>query len=91
MHLQQSLFYKKYILSLGWDVIKIDGVYMFYRRFFLLGAFAKIQRMKKLPRLEKLIPILKKLRVKTIIVEAEYTMDQKKFRAWCQKLSKFFK
>jgi len=50
--LRQSKPYVTHMKNLGWQVIKIKGVYCYLRHFPLLGNFIKIQRPKKLtPRL----------------------------------------
>ncbi len=88
MYLHQSSLYKKYILSLRWNAETVDGSYVYYKKFPLLGGFVKIQRPKKLPAISKLVPFLHNIGVNKISVEPEYSMDRKKFSAWCRKLSK---
>lgn len=45
----------------------------------------------KLPNISKLAKFLKNVGIKKIAVEAEYTMDQKKFSTWCKQLARHVK
>jgi len=91
MEVQQTPLYRDYILSLGWSVGMIDDVAIFYRHLPFMGVMAKIQRPNMLPYLPKLIPFLRQLRVKTVLVEPIATEDPIQFAAYVQSLSKFFK
>ncbi len=91
MHLQQSSLYLQYIRALKWNIATIDGVHIFYKKFFLIGGIAKIQRPIKLPAVSKVIKLLNDVGIKKIAIEAEYTLDQKKFSAWCKQLRRHTK
>ncbi len=88
MYLQQSSLYQQYIRALKWNVATIDGAHLFYKKFPLIGGISKIQRPMKLPAVSKVVKFLNEIGIKKISVEAEYTMDQKKFSAWCRKLTR---
>lgn len=91
MEVQQSLLYRQYILSLGWSVATIDGVAIFYKKLPFVGVMAKIQRPVILPYLPKLIPFLRTLHVRSIVVEPNASEDKIQFRSYINSLSKFFK
>lgn len=82
MEIQQSPFYASYIKSLGWQVEKVDGSNLFIKRFPLYGGFAKLQRCPKLPKVDQLLPILKKYRVKQFAIEPDASVQQKVFDQW---------
>ncbi|MBI3577491.1 peptidoglycan bridge formation glycyltransferase FemA/FemB family protein [Candidatus Gottesmanbacteria bacterium] len=86
MYLQQSSLYRQYILALKWNVAIVDGAHIFYKKFPLIGGIAKIQRPKKLPAVSKVVAFLNSVGIKKIAVEAEYSMDPKKFSTWCNQL-----
>ena len=91
MEVQQTSLYRDYILSLGWSVGEIDGVAVFYKHLPFVGVMAKIQRPIALPYIPKLIPFLRQLRVKTLLVEPNANEDQIQFASYILSLSKFFK
>lgn len=91
MHLQQSSLYRKYIDALHWNIATIDGVHIFYKKFFLIGGISKLQRPKKLPNVSQLVKFLNNMGINKIAVEVEYTMDQKKFSVWCKQLRRHTK
>lgn len=86
MEIQQSPPYASYIKSLGWQVEKVDGSNLFLKRFPLLGGFAKLQRCTKLPRVDKLLPILEKYQVKKLAVEPDACIPQDTFTLWIDSL-----
>ena len=88
MELQQSPLYARYVQTLHWRVVTIDGTNIFLRNIPFNGTFAKIQRPKKLPSLKKLIPILKTNGVSTVIAEAAAGQNPEQFHAWCNDLKK---
>jgi len=90
MEVQQSLLYRKYILSLGWSVATIDTVAVFYKKLPFVGVMAKIQRPTSLPYLPKLIPFLQHLHVRSVLVEPIASENQESFRTYLHSLSKFF-
>lgn len=90
MEVQQSLLYRKYILSLGWSVATIDGVAIFYKKLPFVGVMAKIQRPTSLPYLPKLIPFLRHLHVRSVLVEPTAGENQESFQMYIHSLSKFF-
>lgn len=91
MYLQQSSLYQQYIRALKWNVVHIDGVALFYKKFPLIGGVAKIQRPRKLPAVYKVVKFLNEIGIKKISVEVEHSMDQKEFSAWCRQLIKHVK
>lgn len=91
MEIQQSPQYKKYIASVGWNIITVDGVQIFIKHIPLIGTLAKIQRPEVLPFLPKLIPILQKNHVTIVAPEPLSSQNQEEFSKWIKGLSKFFK
>jgi len=90
MDLQQSSFYKKYVQSIGWIVITVDGINIYIKNIPLLGTLAKIQRPRLLPYLPKLIPFLKKYHVRKISFEPTANTDQQEYQKMQNSISKFF-
>ena len=86
MEVQQSSLYATYIASLGWRVVELESTNIFVRHFPLFGGLAKIQRSKKLPSLNRLIPLLKTRRIRTVSVEPDSSIRQSTFSSWCNKL-----
>lgn len=91
MEPQQSSLYGEYIKRLGWNVVIVDGIYIFIRKFFLLGGIAKIHRPEKLPNVKKLIPIFKHYAVHTVVIEPISSQNQKQLNIWCRTLSRYVK
>jgi hypothetical protein len=91
MEPQQSSLYGEYIKRLGWSVVMVDGMYVFIRKFFLVGGIAKIHRPEKLPGVKKLIPIFKHYAVRTLVIEPVGSQNQKQLDDWCRTLSRFVK
>lgn len=87
MEIQQSPLYASYIKALGWQVEDVDGSYLFVKRFPIFGGFAKLQRSTKLPRVDKLLPILAKYHVKRLSVEPDCNIKQSVFSQWLTRLS----
>jgi len=90
MEVQQTPLYQKYILSLGWSVRTIDGIAVFYKRLPFVGIMAKIQRPMQLPYIPKLIPFLRQLHVRMLLVEPKADENPTVFIRYIRSLSKFF-
>lgn len=88
MEIQQSPLYARCLQSLGWQTPKVDGFYVFIKKFPLIGGFAKIQRVQKLPNVKKLVSILKRDGVRRIVVEPDASINQTQFSRWCADMSK---
>lgn len=88
MELQQSPLYAEYIDKLGWKIVRTDGARMFYRHIPLMGGLLKIQRPPHLPRISKLLPILKENRVRTVAIEPHPKEDLRKYKRWCATVAK---
>jgi len=86
MELQQSPIYAKYIESLGWTILRVDGVQMFYKKIPLTGGLLKIQRPKKLP---KITDLVQQYRIKTVAIEPHPTQDISTYKRWCTSLGKY--
>lgn len=86
MELQQSSLYAKYIHSLGWIVDQIETDYIYIKKLPFISAIAKIQRVKKLPALTLLLPVLKKNHVGTLAIEPDSTISQKALATWLLKI-----
>jgi hypothetical protein len=91
MEPQQSSLYGEYIKRLGWNAVVVDGMYVFIRRFMILGGIAKIHRPEKLPDIKKLIPIFNQYAVRTLVIEPVSSQNQKQLDAWCRTLSRYVK
>lgn len=86
MEIQQSSVYAAFIRSLGWIVEYIDGIQIFIRSYPLIGGLAKIQRSVLLPNPKKLKTLLKNHNIRTLVVEPDSSMAQKKLTLWCRKI-----
>lgn len=84
MEIQQSALYASYIRSLGWTVETLDGSYIFIKPFPVVGGLAKIQRVTRLPKLNTLLPILRKYHVRSLAIEPDSRMKQGTFTRWCR-------
>jgi lipid II:glycine glycyltransferase (peptidoglycan interpeptide bridge formation enzyme) len=84
MELQQSLIYAKYISSLGWQIITVDGVRMFYKKIPLMGGLLKIQRPKKLPGIPP-------VDVTTIAIEPDVHQNITDYKKWVSALQKKYR
>lgn len=91
MEIQQSSHYAAFITSLGWKVETIDKSYVYIKPFPLIGGLAKLQRIKKLPALSKLLPILARHHVRTLAIEPDSTMNHAAFHAWVRKAKKYIR
>jgi lipid II:glycine glycyltransferase (peptidoglycan interpeptide bridge formation enzyme) len=89
MEPQQSPLYSAYMKSLKWDVISVDGVNAFIKKFPLMGGIIKIHRPAHLPDIKKLIPICKKYAVRRIVIEPVATENQKIFSKWLTKIKPY--
>lgn len=85
MELQQSSLYAKYIKILGWDIITVDNVRMFYKHIPLAGGLLKIQRPKTLPHITDIIHTY---HVKTVAIEPHPKQDIRSYKQWCARVSK---
>ncbi|MBI2404982.1 peptidoglycan bridge formation glycyltransferase FemA/FemB family protein [Candidatus Gottesmanbacteria bacterium] len=91
MELQQSPLYVQYIKTIRWHVLTIDHTHIFIRNIPLSGTIAKIQRPTKLPSVKKLVPLLKKYRVRSVVAEAARDQDPQEFSDWCKTVQQHFK
>lgn len=87
MEPQQSPLYAQYMKSLKWDVISIDGVQVFARKFPLMGGIIKIHRPEHLPDIRKLTPLYKPYNVKRLVIEPIASQDQNEFTSWCKHIN----
>ena len=85
MELQQSPLYAKYIRSLGWTILTVDGAQMFYKKIPFTGGLLKIQRPRTLP---DITPIFKTYNIKTVAIEPHPKQDIQSYKRWCTKISK---
>jgi len=88
MEPQQSSLYSKYMLSLKWEVVQVDGINIFLRKFPILGGIVKIHRPIHLPGVKQLIPILQSKKIKTLVIEPVAAQNQNKLTKWCRAVSK---
>lgn len=86
MELQQSPLYAKYIASLNWKIITVDGVRMFYKKIPFVGGILKIQRPDKLPNITKLVT---GLRIKTVAIDPIEKQNVSEYKRWVKKLNSF--
>lgn len=80
--------YADFIKLLGWQIVSIDGVNIFFKHFPFLGGMAKMHRPEKLPDIKKLSAILKEYKIRSVSVEPDSSVEQKKFTVWIKKLAK---
>ena len=86
MELQQSPLYAKYIQSLGWTIIRVDGAQMFYKYIPFTGGLIKIQRPRTLPDVSS---IIKTYRINTVAIEPHPKQDIQSYKRWCTRVSKY--
>lgn len=88
MEIQQSTRYIQYVELLGWKHEKIEGAYVIYKHFPILGGLAKLQRPTKLPSPNKIIRFIKDNKIKTLAPEPDMSVSQKTFTAWLKQIKK---
>jgi len=88
---QQSPLYAKYMKLLTWDVMAIDGINVFVKRFPLMGAMAKIHRPEKLPSEAKLLPFLQSHAIRRLVIEPAASVSQPTFTRWHRSLPSWVK
>lgn len=69
MDVRQSDLYAQYMLKIGWQVEKIDGIYIYIKKFPLIGSIIKIQRPNKLPNIKVLLKLKQKYHAQSISIE----------------------
>jgi hypothetical protein len=84
---QQSNLYAEYITRLKWNATIFDGQYIFYRSLPILGGMMKIHRPEKLPDTKKLISLIQKKSIRTLVIEPVASQNQKQLDTWCTTLS----
>jgi len=89
MEPQQSSLYAKYMETLKWEVVRMDEVNIFLRKFPILGGIMKIHRPLQLPNIKRLLPILQKNKIKTLVIEPVSSENQTKLNTWCRAVSKY--
>ncbi len=87
MEIQQSSPYRRYLQALGWKILPIEKTYLVVRHFPLIGTIAKLQRASKLPSLSTLTKLIHTHHIRTLAVEPSYTIDQKTFSLWTNKVA----
>lgn len=91
MELQQSPQYGRYIETLKWRVLRVDGVQMFYKKIPLMGGLLKIQRPAYLPSVSKLAKSVKDLSVSTVAIEPKLREDLALYKKWVRGVSKHYR
>lgn len=86
MEPQQSPLYSEYMKRIKWDVVEVDGIRIFMRRFPLMGGIAKIHRPPKLPSLSALLPVLESRRIRRLVLEPDALEPQDRIRQWVRGL-----
>ena len=76
MDLRQSRSYAHYLNLIGWKVERLDGVYVFIKKFPLIGSLIKIQRPEEFPSLEKVENLAKKYRAFQISLEPQKQLEK---------------
>lgn len=71
--IRQSSAYARYIKKIGWQVEKIDGIYIFFKKIPILPAIVKIQRPQKIPNPDKLLVLIRRYRGKSVFIEPDLT------------------
>lgn len=87
MEVQQSPLYAQYIKRLKWNVEKLDGQYVYLKRFPILGTIAKLQRCERLPDAKKTITFLREHKVTSFAPEPAASVTQRLFSSWIGKIS----
>lgn len=87
MEIQQSSLYRRYLQALGWRILPIEKTYLVIRHFPFIGTIAKLQRASKLPSLSTLTKLIHTHHIRTLAVEPSYTIDQKTFSLWTNKVA----
>lgn len=87
MEIQQSSLYRRYLQLLGWKILPIERTYLVIKHFPLIGTIAKLQRCNKLPSISALSKLIAANHIRTFAVEPSYTIDQKKFSQWTNKVA----
>lgn len=87
MEIQQSSLYRRYLQALGWRILPIEKTYLVIRHFPFIGTIAKLQRSNKLPSLSTLTKLIHTHHIRTLAVEPSYTIDQKTFSLWTNKVA----
>ncbi len=85
--IRQTSEYANYLSKIGWNIEKIDGTYIFIKKFPFIGSVIKIQRPEKLS-FAKIEKLAKKIRSFQIIIEPKNKSDQKKLKMNGFRLSK---
>ena len=86
MEIQQSPLYAHYIESLKWAVEKVQGKYLFIKKIPFTGGILKIQRVKSLPPIPKLLPLFRQYNIRTLAVEPDGALQQQFFSRWLKKI-----
>lgn len=89
MEIQQSKPYAQFITSLGWNVVTDGRQYYYLKRLPFLGALLKIQRVRRLPQLRTLLPILKAQRVARIAIEPDRNISATALKRWRARAAKY--
>jgi|GEM_PF-332218 len=74
MDIRQTKSYATFMRKIGWQVEQIDDVYIFIKRFPLISATIKIQRINKLPNINKLKQLMHKYHTRSISFEPNITV-----------------
>lgn len=85
MEFQQSPLYAKYIAALGWHILTVNNVRMFFKQIPLAGGLLKIQRPTTLPYITE---IIRQYHVKTVAVEPHPKQDLAAYKKWCASVGK---
>jgi len=88
---QQSALFAKYMESLHWSVVQINGVYIYFRRFGVFGGIIKIHRPHVLPDIKQLISIIKEHKLTTLVIEPKEKQDQKELNTWCRSIATYIR
>ena len=75
--------------SLKWEVVEVDGINVFLRKFPILGGMMKIHRPDHLPNIKLLLPILRTKNTKQLAISPVVDQNQKQLDTWCREVSKY--
>lgn len=76
MDLRQSRSYARYLNLIGWKTERIDGTYVFIKKFPFIGSLIKIQRPEKVPSLVKIEKLAREYRAFQISLEPKKQLEK---------------
>lgn len=82
MEIQQSNPYALFLRSLGWTVIRRNGMYIFLKRIPFFGTLCKIQRTKTLPDKRLITSLVSEFHIRRLAIEPDSTITSTQLTSW---------